>query len=83
MTDHTQNDDGIGDESQTEKDTSYSPSSGRDTKRLQHESADRQAERDDVNDGDDVQVLPGTGGPDDAGATSAGDDIDPEVDLGR
>lgn len=52
-------DDGLGDERQTEKDTTYSPASETET----------QAKQDDPGAG----VLPGSGGPDDSGSLEADD----------
>ena len=56
------------DERLTEKDMSYSPSSGRETEERQKSPA-RSRATDDVDESE-VQVLPGTGGPDDTGAVS-------------
>ena len=67
----------LSDEQQTDKDVSYSPSSGRETEQLQ-ESSDSQALDDTDIDASNVNLLPGTGGPDDVGDI----EVDPdEIDL--
>ena len=82
MSDQIQNDstptDGdLSDAEQTGKDVSYSPASGRETEQRQA-SPDSAALHDPDIDDDDVNVLPGTGGPDDVGDV----DVDPdEIDL--
>jgi hypothetical protein len=58
----------LDDGSQTEKDTSYSPASDRETEERQKSPADSPA-LGDVDDAD-VTTLPGTGGPDDSGDVS-------------
>lgn len=66
----------LSDSEQTGKDVSYSPSSGRETEELQ-ESSDSAALDDADIDAADVNVLPGTGGPDDVGDVDVNpDDID-------
>jgi hypothetical protein len=61
------------DEETIEKDTSYSPSSGRETEEQQEEGSD-----DALPEG--VNQKPGAGGPDDAGDVDVpDDDIDPAV----
>jgi hypothetical protein len=64
--------DGLSDDEQLRKDRSYSPSIVRDTEELQEHAEDSPALDQDV-DEDDVTVLPGAGGPDDAGDTRAPD----------
>jgi hypothetical protein len=64
---------GLSDTEQTRKDTSYSPSSGRDTEALQDEPVEASPAVDEGVDADQVRVLPGTGGPDDVGDTVASD----------
>ena len=67
----------LSDAEQTDKDVSYSPSSGQETEQLQ-DSPDSAALDDADIDPADVNVLPGTGGPDDVGDV----DVDPgEIDL--
>ncbi|MET0842698.1 MAG: hypothetical protein ABWY23_02530 [Mycetocola sp.] len=67
----------LSDSEQTGKDVSYSPSSGRETEELQ-KSSDSAALDDTDIDAADVNVLPGTGGPDDVGDV----DVDPDdIDL--
>jgi hypothetical protein len=67
----------LNDKEQTGKDMSYSPSSGRETEELQ-ESPDSQALDDSDIDAENVNLLPGTGGPDDVGDI----EVDPdEIDL--
>lgn len=56
----------LSDEEQTRKDMSYSPASETETAAKQHEG-ERPEPRDPDIDPDDVNVLPGTGGPDDSG----------------
>ena len=73
---------GIDDDDQVERQTTYTPSSEQTTEELQRENPRATAE-DDGSEGADVQVLPGTGGPDDTGATSTGGDVDPDIDLNR
>jgi len=70
------------DREQTSKDMSYSPSSGRETEELQE--APNSAALDDADiDPNDVNVLPGTGGPDDVGDVDVDpDDIDLEGNAG-
>lgn len=69
--------DGLGEEEQRERDTAYSPASERETEQLQREPEKSPALAQDV-DGDAVQTLPGTGGPDDPGATRpAQEELDP------
>lgn len=66
----------LSDSEQTGKDVSYSPSSGRETEELQ-DSPDSAALDDTDIDAADVNVLPGTGGPDDTGDVDVdADDID-------
>ena len=65
-------DDRLSDDEQLRKDRSYAPSSGRETQQRQA-SPDRSRATDDV-DAEAVEVLPGTGGPDDDGAV----DVDPD-----
>lgn len=68
----------LNDAEQTAKDRSYSPSSGVETEELQQEGSDSLALDDPDIDEDDVNLLPGTGGPDDAGDV----EVDPdEIDL--
>jgi len=55
------------------KDTSYSPGSDTETKVLQQETVSTAAVGDDI-DQDAVKVLPGTGGPDDAGDIEVDED---------
>lgn len=74
---------GLHDADQTRKDRSYSPASGRETEELQEEPTSASPAMDEEVDPADVTVLPGTGGPDDAGDTDAGGDVDPRVDRGR
>lgn len=83
MSDETQNDSAtptggdLSDTEQTGKDVSYSPSSGRETEQRQASSDSAALDDPDIDD-DDVNVLPGTGGPDDVGDV----DVDPdEIDL--
>ncbi|GHD49416.1 hypothetical protein [Mycetocola manganoxydans] len=65
------------DQEQTGKDMSYSPSSGQETEERQ-QSSDSEAFNDSDIDQDNVNLLPGTGGPDDVGDI----DVDPgEIDL--
>jgi hypothetical protein len=67
----------LNDQDQTGKDMSYSPSSGRETEEKQ-ESADSHAFDDQDIDPENVNLLPGTGGPDDVGDV----EVDPdEIDL--
>jgi hypothetical protein len=67
----------LSDTEQTGKDVSYSPSSGRETEELQ-DSPDSQAFDDTDIDAGNVNLLPGTGGPDDVGDV----EVDPdEIDL--
>lgn len=64
----------LSDSDQTDKDMSYSPSSGRETEQLQ----ESQALDDQDIDASNVNLLPGTGGPDDVGDI----EVDPdEIDL--
>ncbi len=68
----------LNDVEQTTKDRSYSPSSGVETEELQQEGSDSLALDDPDIDDDDVNLLPGTGGPDDVGDV----EVDPdEIDL--
>lgn len=68
----------LNDREQTTKDRSYSPSSSRETEELQQEGSDSLALDDPAIDEDDVNLLPGTGGPDDVGDI----EVDPdEIDL--
>ena len=68
----------LNDREQTTKDRSYSPSSGVETEELQQEGSDSLALDDPAIDENDVNLLPGTGGPDDVGDI----DVDPdEIDL--
>ena len=83
MSDETQNDSAtptggdLSDAEQTGKDVSYSPSSGQETEQLQASSDSAALDDPDI-DAEDVNVLPGTGGPDDVGDV----DVDPgEIDL--
>jgi len=70
-------DDALGAESQRERDTAYSPASERETEQLQREPHASPALDQGVDDAQ-VQTLPGTGGPDDSGATEpTQDDLDP------
>jgi hypothetical protein len=70
----------LDDESQTEKDVSYSPASDRETAERQKSPSESPA-TDDV--GADVKTLPGTGGPDDTGdVTPASGEIDIPRDSG-
>jgi hypothetical protein len=67
----------LNDEQQTSKDMTYSPASGRETEERQ-QSSDSQAFNDEDIDADQVNLLPGTGGPDDVGDI----EVDPsEIDL--
>ncbi|MET0480467.1 MAG: hypothetical protein ABWY23_08590 [Mycetocola sp.] len=67
----------LNDTEQTDKDMSYSPSSGRETEELQ-DSPQSQALDDQDIDPENVNLLPGTGGPDDVGDI----EVDPdEIDL--
>jgi hypothetical protein len=63
----------LGDEALTDKDTSYSPASETETERKQEEPRDSRALEQDV-DASQVDVLPGTGGPDDVGDVDVSDD---------
>lgn len=66
----------LSDSEQTGKDVSYSPSSGRETEELQGSSDSAALDDADI-DAADVNVLPGTGGPDDVGDVDVNpDDID-------
>lgn len=69
----TSRDDGPKDSSNpiVEKDMSYSPASGREAEELQDSAIEDSPAVDDVPDGA-VEVLPGTGGPDDYG------DVEPD-----
>lgn len=68
---------GLGADEQTERDTAYSPASERETEELQQDPGESEALDQDVDD-DQVQTLPGTGGPGDVGATRpTQDDLDP------
>lgn len=69
----------LSDTEQTGKDMSYSPSSGRETEVLQDSPDSASAALDDTDiNPDDVNVLPGTGGPDDVGDV----EVDPaDLDL--
>jgi hypothetical protein len=60
-------DDDLNDAEQTRKDKSYSPSSGLETERMQHDHADSPALADPDIEVSRINALPGTGGPDDAG----------------
>jgi hypothetical protein len=62
---------GLSDTEQTQRDTSYSPSSGRETEELQQEPVQDSPAVEEGADADQVKVLPGTGGPDDVGDTTA------------
>lgn len=63
------------DEEQTRKDTSYSPSSERETHELQHTDVEQSAaSADDETTREAIDVLPGTGGPDDTGDVHDPDD---------
>lgn len=55
-------------------DTAYSPSSEQETEALQHSPRKSQATEDPEIDGEDIRVLPGTGGPDDQGDVEIDDD---------
>ncbi|MET1044204.1 MAG: hypothetical protein ABWX59_08820 [Microbacteriaceae bacterium] len=55
------------DTDQTKRDTSYSPASDRETAARQEDPDVSEALRDEDIDAADVNVLPGTGGPDDTG----------------
>lgn len=60
-----------------ERDTTYSPASDTETRERQDSPADSRATEDPDIDDDDITVLPGTGGPDDAGDVEVDpDDID-------
>jgi hypothetical protein len=61
------NDGDLNDNEQTRKDMSYSPASGRETERMQHDGTDSPALDDPDIDPSRVNALPGTGGPDDVG----------------
>ena len=66
--------DGISERESLEKDTHYSPRSEKDTEAKQDESVSASAAvQDDDVDSSQVDVLPGTGGPDDVGDV----DVDP------
>ena len=68
----------LNDLEQTTKDRSYSPSSGQETEELQQAGSDSLALDDPAINEDDVNLLPGTGGPDDVGDI----EVDPdEIDL--
>jgi hypothetical protein len=67
----------LNDREQTGKDMSYSPSSGRETEELQ-DSPQSQALDDHDIDAANVNLLPGTGGPDDVGDIEVEPD---EIDL--
>ena len=57
---------GLSDDELVEKDTAYSPSSGRESERLQNEDRSDELAEDGI-DPSRVKILPGTGGPDDTG----------------
>ena len=62
------------DNEQTERDTSYSPGSEREMQaREQHPRSSEALDDDDIDAGD-VNVLPGTGGPDDVGDVDVDED---------
>lgn len=69
-------DEGLDDTELTQKDMSYSPSSGRETEAKQEDSADgtNADEIDPEIDDDAVTTRPGTGGPDDVGEVDADDE---------
>ena len=68
----------LNDLEQTTKDRSYSPSSALETEELQQDGSDSLALDDPAINEDDVNLLPGTGGPDDVGDI----EVDPdEIDL--
>ncbi|MET1052190.1 MAG: hypothetical protein ABWX65_06075 [Mycetocola sp.] len=74
---HPKTDGDLSDVEQTGKDRSYSPSSAQETEQLQNTTDSAALDDDDI-DADDVNLLPGTGGPDDVGDI----DVDPdEIDL--
>ncbi|WP_167041711.1 hypothetical protein [Salinibacterium sp. ZJ454] len=62
------------DADQTRRDTSYSPASDRETASRQDNPDSSDALRDEDIDSDDVNVLPGTGGPDDTGDVDVDED---------
>lgn len=63
-----------GDEEQTRRDTAYSPASDRETEKRQANPDESPATADEDIDGDDVKLLPGTGGPDDSGDVEVDED---------
>lgn len=69
---HDGHDGGVADRTQRAADTSYSPSSERETDASQHEQRDRADLEEDGIDPSRVVAAPGTGGADDAG------DVEPE-----
>jgi len=79
MTDTGSTDKGdLSDNAQTKKDESYSPSSGRETEAMQDEQVTASDAIDPDIDLDAVNVLPGTGGPDDTGDVEEPEDYSRE-----
>jgi hypothetical protein len=71
--DHT-NDGHTGDVGPDDPDTAYSPASERETESRQEHPSTSPATRDPEIDDDAVEVLPGTGGPDDQGDVDVDDE---------